>query len=168
MLELNLPPAELNIRENNGKAYVFDRLRKQFVRLTPEEYVRQNFVSYLITQKNYPQSRLANEIGIELGNVKKRCDTVLYDEYLHPLMIIEYKAPSVTIKQTTFDQITRYNLSLHVPWLIVSNGLRHYCCRIDYENGKYFFCKYIPEYEELKVNFYQESMHPEIPDNTCL
>jgi type I site-specific restriction-modification system R (restriction) subunit len=151
MLKLNLPPAELNIREENGKAYVFDRLRKQFVRLTPEEFVRQNFVSYLITYKNYPKSRLANEIGIELGNVKKRCDTVLYDKYLHPLMIIEYKAPSVIIKQTAFDQITRYNMCLNVPWLIVSNGIQHYCCRIDYEKKEYFFYKEIPIYGELKV-----------------
>ncbi|MDR2622007.1 MAG: type I restriction enzyme HsdR N-terminal domain-containing protein [Dysgonamonadaceae bacterium] len=151
MLELNLPPAELNIREENGKTYVFDRLRKQFVRLTPEEFVRQCFVSYLITYKNYPQSRMANEIGIELGNVKKRCDTVLYDEYLYPLMIIEYKAPSVLIKQNAFDQITRYNMRLNVPWLIVSNGMQHYCCRIDYEEKEYFFFKEIPEYGELRV-----------------
>jgi hypothetical protein len=151
MQALNLPPTELNIREINGKAYVFDRLRKQFVRLTPEEFVRQNFVSYLITHKNYPQSRLANEIGIELGNVKKRCDTILYNEYLQPLMIMEYKAPSVAITQSVFDQITRYNMSLMVPWLIVSNGIQHYCFRIDYKNGKYLFCKDIPEYEELKT-----------------
>jgi type I site-specific restriction-modification system R (restriction) subunit len=151
MLELNLPPAELKIREENGKTYVFDRLRKLYVRLTPEEFVRQHFVSFLITHKNYPQSRLANEIGIELGNVKKRCDTVLYDEYLHPLMIIEYKAPSVAIKQNTFDQITRYNMSLNVPWLVVSNGLQHYCCRVDNETRTYSFCKEIPEYNELRV-----------------
>ena len=150
MMELNLPPAELNIREENGKTYVFDRLRKQFVRLTPEEFVRQRFVSYLITYKKYPQFRLANEIGIELGNVKKRCDTVLYDEYLQPLMIIEYKAPSVPVRQNTFDQITRYNMRLNVPWLIVSNGIQHYCCRIDYEKREYCFFKDIPEYERVK------------------
>lgn len=149
MLELNLPPAELKIKEKNGKAYVFDRLRKLYVRLTPEEFVRQHFISFLITQKNYPQSRLANEAGIELGNVKKRCDTVLYDEYLYPLMIIEYKAPSVIIKQNTFDQIARYNMSLRVPWLVVSNGIQHYCVRIDYESGKYLFYNEIPEYSAL-------------------
>ncbi|GHT55663.1 hypothetical protein FACS189451_07290 [Bacteroidia bacterium] len=149
MWELNLPAAELKIKEEQGKASVFDPVRKCYVRLTPEEYVRQHFVSFLITHKNYPQSRLANETGIELGNVKKRCDTVLYDEYLQPLMIIEYKAPSVHIKQNTFDQIARYNMSLHVPWLIVSNGILHYCCRVDYEAGKYFFCKEIPEYQFL-------------------
>jgi type I site-specific restriction endonuclease len=117
--------------------------------LTPEEFVRQHFLSFLITHKHYPQSRMANEIGIELENVKKRCDTVLYDEYLQPLMIIEYKAPSVVIGQNTFDQITRYNMSLCVPWLIVSNGIHHYCCRVDYEKKECFFYKEIPEYEKL-------------------
>jgi len=149
--ELNLPSAELKIKKENGKEYVFDRLRKLYVRLTPEEFVRQHFVSFLITYKNYPQSRMANEIGIELGNVKKRCDTVLYDEYLHPLMIIEYKAPSITINQNTFDQITRYNMRLNVPWLIVSNGIQHYCCCVDYKTGKYSFFKEIPKYSELKI-----------------
>ena len=151
MLELNLPPAELKIKKENGKEYVFDRLRKLYVRLTPEELVRQHFVYFLIAHKNYPQSRLANEIGIELGNVTKRCDTVLYDEYLHPLMIIEYKAPSVAIGQNTFDQIARYNMSLKVPWLIVSNGIQHYCCQVDYKTKKYFFRKEIPEHGELKT-----------------
>jgi hypothetical protein len=150
MPELNLPQTELNIKEENGKTYVFDRLRKLFVRLTPEEFVRQNFVSYLIAYKKYPQSRMANEIGIELGNVKKRCDTVLYDEFLRPLMIIEYKAPSVVIRQNVFDQIARYNMSLRVPWLIVSNGIQHYCCRIDYEKNKHTYLKDIPEHGELR------------------
>jgi len=146
---LNLPPAELKIKRENGKEYVFDRLRKIYVRLTPEEFVRQHFISFLITRKNFPQSRMMNEIGIELGNVKKRCDTVLYDEYLHPLMIIEYKSPSVIINQKTFDQITRYNMRLKVPWLIVSNGIKHFCCKVDYETENYYFYKEIPEYSIL-------------------
>ena len=146
---LNLPPAELKIKRENGKEYVFDRLRKIYVRLTPEEFVRQHFISFLITRKNFPQSRMMNEIGIELGNVKKRCDTVLYDEYLHPLMIIEYKSPSVIINQKTFDQITRYNMRLKVPWLIVSNGIKHFCCKADYETENYYFYKEIPEYSIL-------------------
>lgn len=146
---LNLPPTELNIRKQNGKDYVFDPLRKLFVRLTPEEFVRQHFIAFLITYKNYPKSRFANEISIELGNVKKRCDTVFYDEYLQASMIIEYKAPSVAIKQETFDQIARYNMSLNVPWLVVSNGMQHFCCRIDKENKTFRFVKEIPEYGEL-------------------
>ena len=147
MVQLNLPAAELRIKKQNGKEYVFDRLRKQLVRLTPEEFVRQQFISFLIEYKGYPSGRMANEIEIVLGNVRKRCDTVLYDIYLQPLMIIEYKAPSVAISQKIFDQIARYNLALQVPWLIVSNGIRHFCCRLDKEKKEYVFINEIPEYK---------------------
>ena len=150
MMELNLPVTELRIEKQNGKAFVFDRLRKQFVRLTPEEYVRQQFVSFLIEHKGYPSGRIANEIGIVLGNVRKRCDTVVYDNYLQPLMIIEYKSPSIAISQKTFDQIARYNFTLQVPWLIVSNGIQHFCCRTDNEKKEYVFVNKIPEYERVK------------------
>ena len=146
MTDLNLPVSELRTKKQNGKDYVFDRLRKQFVRLTPEEFVRQQFVSYLIEFKGYPSGRMANEVEIVLGNVKKRCDTVLYDNYLQPLMIIEYKAPSVEISQKTFDQIMRYNLALQGPWLIISNGVQHFCCRLDKEKQAYVFESEIPEY----------------------
>ena len=148
-MELNLPVAELRIEMQNGKAFVFDRLRKQFVRLTPEEFVRQNFISFLIEHKGYPSGRLANEIEIVLGNVTKRCDTVLYDNYLQPLMIIEYKAPSVAISQKTFDQIARYNFTLQVPWLIVSNGIQHFCCHLEPEKKAFTFVNEIPKFERV-------------------
>jgi hypothetical protein len=147
---LNLPPADLKIKKQNGKDYVFDRLRQRYVRLTPEEYVRQHFIFFLTEYKHFPLSRLANEIGITLGNVKRRCDTVLYDDYLQPLMIIEYKSPEIAVNQDVFDQIARYNMSLNVPWLIVSNGLQHFCCRIDKEKGESVFLKEIPDYETVK------------------
>jgi hypothetical protein len=150
MVELNLPPAALKLRCRSGKDYVFDSLRRRFVRLTPEEYVRQRFIEYLATHLNYPRQRLANEVCIELGGMVKRCDTVLYDEQLRPLMIIEYKAPTVEIDQAVFDQIARYNMTLRVPWLVVSNGLAHYCCRIDFENGSYSFMPDIPDMSELR------------------
>jgi len=149
MMQLNLPVIELKIKKLNGKDYVYDSLRQQFVRLTPEEYVRQQFVSFLTEHKAYPSSRLANEITIDLGNVRKRCDTVLYDNYLQPLMIIEYKSPFTGISQKTFDQIARYNLVLQVPWLIVSNGIQHFCCRIDPEKNEYVFINEIPEHGKL-------------------
>jgi len=152
MTPLNLPLAELRIKKQGEKDYVFDRLRKRFVRLTPEEYVRQQFISFLIEYKGYPSGRLANEVEIVLGNVRKRCDTVLYDSLLQPLMIIEYKAPSISISQKTFDQIARYNFSLQVPWLIVSNGARHFCCRIDNEKNEYVFLSEIPEHKQIVVN----------------
>ena len=150
MMQLNLPEAEVKIKKINKKDYIFDRLRKQYVRLTPEEYVRQQFISFLIEHKGYPTGLLVNEISIDLGNVRKRCDTVLYDNYLRPLMIIEYKSPAVAISQKTFDQIARYNLVLQVPWLIVSNGLQHFCCHTDPDKNKYVFLKDIPEYDIVK------------------
>jgi len=149
MSGLNLPSSELIIKEQNGKQYVFDRLKKRYTRLTPEEYVRQHFVNYLIDCKGFPEALLANEIQIELGNVKKRCDTILYDKYLKPLMIVEYKSPKITINQDTFDQISRYNMKLQVPWLIISNGLQHYCCKVDFGTGSCTFLNEIPDYSEI-------------------
>jgi Type I site-specific restriction-modification system, R (restriction) subunit and related helicases len=149
MFVLNLPLTNLKIRKREGKEYVWDGLREQYVRLTPEEFVRQHFISYLIGYKNYPSGRLANEVAISLANVSKRCDTILYDDFLQPLMIIEYKAPTVSIDQKTFDQITRYNMSLKVPWLVISNGIQHFCCRVG--ETDVIFEKEIPNYEELKV-----------------
>ncbi|MDR3340592.1 MAG: type I restriction enzyme HsdR N-terminal domain-containing protein [Candidatus Symbiothrix sp.] len=151
MTELNLPSADLKLKKYGEKDYVFDCLRKQYVRLTPEEYVRQHFIHFLIAHRHFPASRLANEVSIGLGNVKKRCDTVLYDDFLQALMIVEYKSPSVQVKQETFDQIARYNMSLNVPWLIVSNGIRHFCCKINKEKDGYVFLKDIPDYEEVKA-----------------
>jgi hypothetical protein len=143
---LHLPSFEMRTKKQNGKDYIFDRLRKRYVRLTPEEYVRQHFVNYLIEYKGFPESLLANEIGISLAHVNKRCDTVVYDKYLKPLAIIEYKSPTVAITQQTFDQISCYNIALQVPWLIVSNGLQHFCYLIDYANSTYRFEKEIPDY----------------------
>jgi hypothetical protein len=148
MSGLNLPSASLQIRKQGTKEYVFDCLRKQYVRLTPEEWVRQHFVRYLIEQKNYPEGLLVNEARITLGNLNRRCDTVLYDSFLRPQMIIEYKAPSVSIRQEVFDQIVRYNMSLKVSWLVVSNGLQHYCCHLR-ADGTYVFLKSIPDYGEI-------------------
>ena len=151
MLGLNLPSFELKIKKQNNKNYVFDRLRKQFTKLTPEEYVRQHFINYLIEHKNYPEALMANEVAIEVGNLKKRCDTVLYDRFMNPILVVEYKSPTVKITQETFDQIVRYNTTLRVPWLIVSNGLQHFCCKINYENGNYLFHPEIPNYQDLTI-----------------
>ncbi len=149
MSGLNLPPSELRTKIQNGKNFVYDRLRRQYVRLTPEEYVRQHFIHFLIEHRNFPEGLLANEVEISLGNTRKRCDTVAYNQVLTPIVIIEYKSPKVSISQATFDQIARYNMVLNVPRLIISNGLQHFCCKIDFENGKYSFEKDIPYYYEL-------------------
>ena len=149
MLRLNLPSYETKITESNGKRQIFDTLRRCYVALTPEEWVRQHFVNFLIGYKGYPAALTGNEIAITLNGMNRRCDTVVYDRALKPRMIIEYKAPTVKITKEVFAQISRYNLILKVDYLIVSNGLQHYCCRMDYTNNTFAFLQEIPEYEKL-------------------
>ncbi|WP_294586132.1 type I restriction enzyme HsdR N-terminal domain-containing protein [uncultured Phocaeicola sp.] len=149
MSPLNLPSYPFKITNRNGKQYIFDVLRKKYVALTPEEWVRQHFTRFLLEEKGYPQGLLANEIQVNLNGTRKRCDTVLFGRDLTARMIVEYKAPSVEITQTVFDQITRYNMVLKVEYLVVSNGLNHYCCRINYSDYSYVFLPEIPCYKEL-------------------
>ena len=131
MFALNLPAFDARITQRNGKNVIFDVIRRRYVALTPEEWVRQHFTHFLLKEKGYPQGLLANEVQINLNGTRKRCDTVLYNRDLTARMIVEYKAPTVEITQAVFDQITRYNMVLKVDYLIVSNGLNHYCCRMD-------------------------------------
>ncbi len=149
MQQLNLPPYEIKIRETNGRRTILDILRRKYVALTPEEWVRQHFVHFLIEQKGYPATLLANEVQLNVGNKLLRADSVLYGSDLHPRMIIEYKAPTVSITQKVFDQISVYNMLLKVDYLVVSNGINHYVCKMNYENQKYFFLREIPEYKDL-------------------
>ena len=149
MYELNLPKYGIKIKNDKGHQTIFDVLRRKYVALTPEEWVRQHFVHFLIEHKGYPKTLMANEIQLAIGNKKLRCDSVLYDRTLKPRMIIEYKAPTVSITQKVFDQITIYNMLLHVDYLVVSNGIKHYCCRMDYANQKYLFLEDIPDYQNL-------------------
>lgn len=128
---------------------IYDTLRRKYVRLTPEEWVRQHFVHMLVERKGYPGALMANEVALKVGEKQLRADTVLYDSRLRPRMIIEYKAPHVAITQAVFDQIATYNLLLRVDYLVVSNGLSHYCCRMDYENRQYRYLQDIPLYAEL-------------------
>ena len=147
---LNLPKTELKVTTKDGKLLVFDVLRRKYVALTPEEWVRQQFVHYLIEEKGYPAECIGNEVSISLNGTRKRCDSVVYGQQAEPLMIIEYKSPNVDISQQVFEQISRYNIKLRVKWLIVSNGLQHYCCQIDYESGVCQFVEEIPTYEKVK------------------
>ncbi|MDR1707836.1 type I restriction enzyme HsdR N-terminal domain-containing protein [Dysgonomonas sp.] len=149
MLKLNLPPFDINVKKVNGRASVFDPIRRKFVAVTPEEWVRQHFVNFLLTEKGYPQTLIANEIQINLNGQKKRCDSVIFDRKLTPAMIIEYKSPDVNITQAVFDQIVRYNIVLKVKYLIVSNGLSHYCCRMNYQDQTYEYLQDIPLYNDL-------------------
>lgn len=149
MLSLNLPPFATKIAVRDGKNVIWDVIRRKYVALTPEEWVRQHFVHFLVGHKGYPASLLANEVALSLNGTSRRCDTVLYDRTLSPRMIVEYKAPHVPITQKVFDQICRYNLVFRVDYLIVSNGLAHYCCRMDYEHQSYQFLADVPRHEEL-------------------
>ena len=147
MIRLNLPEYEINVAERDGKQQIFDFLRRRFVALTPEEWVRQNFTHFLVEHKGYPKALLANEIQLSIGDKRLRCDTLLYHKEMQPLMIIEYKAPHIQIQQKTFDQIVAYNLLLHADYLVVSNGLQHYCCQMDYDQRSYRFLTEIPDYQ---------------------
>lgn len=148
-MEINLPRYEIKFREQCGKRQIFDFLRRKYVALTPEEWVRQHFVHYLVSQKGYPKGLLANEVELVVGKKKLRCDTLLYNRMLKPQMIIEYKSPEIELTQRVFNQITVYNFLLHVEYLIVSNGRQHYCCRMDYDQRSYQFLRDIPDYAVL-------------------
>ena len=149
MQELNLPSFERKVMMKDGKPAILDIIRRQYVALTPEEWVRQHFVHFLISHKGYPQALMDNEVQLKLNGMSRRCDTVVYDRALKPRVIVEYKAPTVNITQQVFDQICRYNMVLQVDYLIVPNGLAHYCCKVDNTTHTYTFLKDIPSYEEV-------------------
>ena len=125
---------------------VFDPLRKKYVALTPEEYVRQHFTAWMTESLGYPASLMNNEVSLRLNDTLRRCDTVVFRSNGTPSVIVEYKAPTVAVTQSVFDQIVRYNMVLHSHFLIVSNGLRHFCCELDYEKDSYRFLPHIPQW----------------------
>lgn len=152
MQPLNLPKSNLDItRTSDGSLRIYDRLRHKNVTLTPEEWVRQNFVNYMIDTLGYPEGLMGNEISIKLNETSRRCDTVVFNRKGQPMMIVEYKAPSIAVSQKTFDQIVRYNMVLHARYLVVSNGLSHYCCEIDYNSHSYRFVDGLPPYAKLNA-----------------
>ena len=149
-MKLNLPHYQFNIKKNDkGALVIFDHLRQRFITLTPEEWVRQNFVRFLIEEKQFPTALMGNEVSLLHNGIKRRCDTLVADIEGNPFVIVEYKAPSIPITQSVFDQIVRYNMVMKAKCLIVSNGLQHYCCKIDYENNSYSFLRDIPNYSEI-------------------
>lgn len=145
-----LPPAELKIVRRNGIFRVFDRLRKDYYILTDEEFVRQVFVDWMVEGLGYPPSLMANEIGIRLNDTYKRCDTVVFRSDGQPLMIIEYKAPKISLTQEVFNQIVRYNMALKAKYLVVSNGYTNFCCKVNYENHDVSFIAQLPLYNDIK------------------
>ncbi len=146
MQKLNLPSYTFKLKSNENKTLIFDNLRKKHLVLTPEEWVRQHFVQFLVKEKNYPVSLIAVEKQLVINNLKKRTDIVIFSSDGTPNIIVECKAPKIKIAQDTFDQIARYNLKLNANYLIVTNGLQHYFCKLDKENKTYIFLKDIPSY----------------------
>lgn len=152
-MKLNMPDYSdrIRLRKQDEQLQIFDSIRGKWLVLTPEEWVRQNTIIYISDTLEAPMSRIANEVTINYNGLTKRCDSIIYDDYGNPLIIIEYKRTDVAITQRVFDQIAIYNLQLRVPYLIVSNGLQHLLCKVDFENRKYIFAQQWPKYNELKV-----------------
>ena len=149
---LNLPQYSFRIKEKLEKKVIFDNFRRRWVALTPEEWVRQNFVRYLTEEKHFPASLVAIERSLRINQRDFRTDIVLFSKTGNPLVVVECKAPEVKISQQVFDQIARYNLDLRVSYLIVTNGLSHYCCRFDQQQLSYTFLAELPDYMDIECN----------------
>lgn len=145
--KLNLPAAPLTIEGEEGMRRVLDPLRRRFVALTPEEWVRQHFVYYLIAVAGYPAGLMGNEVSIKLNGTSRRCDTVVYDRQAHPWMIVEYKAPHIAIDREVLAQALRYNLTLGARYITITNGMTTHCCEVIYPEGKPRFLEKLPAYE---------------------
>ncbi|MDT0647814.1 type I restriction enzyme HsdR N-terminal domain-containing protein [Zunongwangia sp. F260] len=150
MQELNFPQYSFRFKNNQNKTAVFDKLRKKFVILTPEEWVRQNCVRFLTEEKDYPESLINVEKQLKLGDLVKRYDIVVFNRNGNIHLIVECKAPKIKVTQDTFDQIARYNLKLNATYLMVTNGINHYYCQMDYEAEKYNFLKEIPSFQKTE------------------
>ena len=144
MRDLNFPDFQFRFKNNENKRFIFDDIRKKYVLLTPEEWVRQHVVQFLIKVKMYPQSYINVEKVVKINNMNKRYDVVVFTPKGSIFLLVECKEPSVKITQSVFDQIARYNLSLNAQFLMVTNGLDHYYCKLDYVNKKYQFLTDLP------------------------
>jgi hypothetical protein len=147
--ELNLPQYSFRITGKEGSDMILDPIRRKYVKLTPEEWVRQNFVQYLINVGKYPPGLLGIEVLFRLNKLKRRVDILVHDRSGKPVMIVECKEPDVRIDENVFEQIVTYNLGLKVPYIVATNGMVHYACKIDVEESKFEFLLVIPLYEEL-------------------
>lgn len=149
MVKLNLPEYNFRFRKSNGKTEIFDEFRMKFVSHAPEEWVRQNLLKYLHTDKKIPKGLIAIERGLKVNRLQKRTDIVVYNKKGEACMIVECKAPEVTINQNSFEQIARYNMTLKVDYLLVSNGLNHYCCKINFQEQSFTFIEEVPDFVTL-------------------
>ncbi len=149
--ELNLPQYSFKITGKEGNEMILDPIRKKYVRLTPEEWVRQNFIQYLIDAGSYPPGLLGVEVMFRLNKLKRRVDILVHDRQGKPVMIVECKAPEVKIDDKVFEQIVTYNMGYRVSFIVVTNGLVHYACRVFPEEKRFEFLNYIPLYDDLSI-----------------
>jgi hypothetical protein len=145
-MEFRLPEYDFKTKTENGVLQVFDEIRKKYVAFTPEEWVRQTIVTYLNRERNFPRSLISIEGSLNINGLKRRYDILASDRNGKPIFVVECKAPSVKISQSTFNQIAVYNINLMVNYLLVTNGIEFYCCKIDFENKAYKFLNEIPDY----------------------
>ena len=151
MHRLNLPDYTPRLRDGNkGKREIFDGIRKRYVRLTPEEWVRQNFLNFMVADLGFPASLIVVEAELTYNQMKKRFDILACYSDGSPCLVVECKAPSVEVTQAVFDQAAMYNMTLLADYLVVTNGLTHYACHIDHEKRTYTFLKQLPTYHTLK------------------
>ena len=142
--KLNFNDVTLKVKLVNGIMQVFDQVRKKYIKITPEEWVRQHIICFLHTTKNYPLGLISVEKMVKYNNLQTRADIVLYDRNGNPNIIVECKAPNIKITQSTFNQIAKYNFKLRVNFLIVTNGMTHYCCKMNYDNNSVDFLDDFP------------------------
>lgn len=150
MIQLNFRPYEFQLKSDGQRKLIYDRIRKKYVVLTPEEWVRQHFIHFLILDKSYPFGLISVEKGVKVNSLDRRTDIVIYGKNGQQTAIIECKAPGVPITQRTFEQIAAYNMKYKVKYLAVSNGLNHYFCRLDHEKREIQFIVEFPSYEEIE------------------
>ncbi|MEZ4884607.1 MAG: type I restriction enzyme HsdR N-terminal domain-containing protein [Chitinophagales bacterium] len=148
-MQLNFPEYPISLKTVGNKNYIMGLVRKKYLLWTPEEWVRQHVLHFMVKDRAYPKSFLAVEKALRVNTLLRRTDIVAYDSKGQPVLIVECKAPNVKITQQVFDQIAAYNISLKVEYLFVTNGLEHYCCKIDYEANSYAFIEDLPHFEDL-------------------
>jgi len=146
MQSLNFPVYDFRFKNSENKVHIFDPIRKKFVVLQPEEWVRQNVVQFLIHEKKYPKSLINVEKQLTINNLKKRYDIVIFDSLGNITLLVECKSPKITVNQETFDQIAKYNMQLKAEFLMVTNGLQHFYCKMDFSKEKYSFLEQIPDF----------------------
>lgn len=146
MVKLNLPEYDCKLKKAEGKVWIFDVIRKKYIVLTPEEWVRQHFINYLVTEKKYPKALIRVEGGLHYNQMQKRSDVVVFNRQGNPWMIVECKAPNLQLSAMTLQQVSAYNASLKASFIAVTNGLVHYCASTDWSSGKTELLTDLPEY----------------------